>query len=168
MISKVTSKSRKKRWITSNIRFFDLMYDNKSTFTSEFIEHAEKDIYFRDVHFFLKRVKNVVKIKNVAQIRKNLFICLRKLALQWYTFKLFENTKNLLRFENEIEFWEKELLKRFKKSVSVVMISLMKEKYIMKNARRRRKSRKYAEVILRSTKSTDLTSKINQIFLIYN
>ncbi len=38
----------------------------------------------------------------------------------------------------------------------------------MKNARRRKESRKYAEMILRAAKSADLTSKINQIFLIYN
>jgi hypothetical protein len=48
------------------------------------------------------------------------------------------------------------------------MTSLIKEKYIMKNARRRRKSREYAEVILKAAKSTELTSEINQIFLIYN
>jgi hypothetical protein len=48
------------------------------------------------------------------------------------------------------------------------MIFLMKEKYIMKNARRRKKSRKYAEVILRAAKFAELTFEINQIFLIYN
>ncbi len=38
----------------------------------------------------------------------------------------------------------------------------------MKNVRYRRESREYAEVILRAAKSTDLTSEISQIFLIYN
>jgi hypothetical protein len=48
------------------------------------------------------------------------------------------------------------------------MTFLMKEKYILKNARRRRESREYAEVILRAAKSAELISKISQIFLIYN
>jgi hypothetical protein len=48
------------------------------------------------------------------------------------------------------------------------MTSLMKKKYIMKNVRRRRESRKYAELILRATKSVELISKISQIFLIYS
>jgi hypothetical protein len=48
------------------------------------------------------------------------------------------------------------------------MTSLMKKKYIVKNVKRRRESRKYAEMILRVAKSTELISKINQIFLIYN
>jgi hypothetical protein len=81
IISRITSKSREERWITSNIEFFDLMYDNKSTFIENFIEHVEKSIYFRNVHLFLKRVKNVVRVKNVNQVRENLFICLRDLTL---------------------------------------------------------------------------------------
>ncbi len=38
----------------------------------------------------------------------------------------------------------------------------------MKNVKRRRKLRKYVEVILQAAKSTELISKISQIFLIYN
>ncbi len=125
MISRTTSKSRSERWITFDIKFFDLMYDNKFTFTEEFIEHVEKDIYFRNVHLFLKRVKNVIRVKNVNQVRENLFICLRKLTLQWYTFELFENIKNLLKYDNEIEYWEKKLFKRFKKSASVVIVRVL-------------------------------------------
>ncbi len=144
------------------------MYENKSIVTEEFIEHAEKNIYFRNVHFFLKRIKNVAKVKNAAQIRENLFTCLRDLTFQWYIFELSENIKNLLRYDNEMKYWEKELFKRFKKSVSVAMTSLMKKKYIMKNVKRRRESRKYVELILRATKFAELISKINQIFFIYN
>ncbi len=58
------------------------MYENKFTLTEEFIKHVEKNIYFKDVHLFLKRVKNVIRVKNVNQVRKNLFICLRDLTLQ--------------------------------------------------------------------------------------
>ncbi len=65
-------------------------------------------------------------------------------------------------------FEKKNFLKRFKKSVSVVMISLMKKKYTVKDVKRRRESKEYAEVILRAAKSTELISKISQIFLIYN
>jgi hypothetical protein len=168
LTSRSTSEPRSDRWITFDIEFFDFMYDNKSMFTEEFIEHVEKNTYFRNVHLFLKRVKDVAKVKNVAQVRENLFTCLRELALQWYTFELSENIKNLLRYEQDIKYWEKKLIKRFKESVSVAMTSLIKKKYIMKNARRRRESREYVEVILRVVKSAELISKISQIFLIYN
>ncbi len=48
------------------------------------------------------------------------------------------------------------------------MTSLVKKKYTMKDVKRRRKSKEYAEVILRATKFAELISEINQIFLIYN
>ncbi len=48
------------------------------------------------------------------------------------------------------------------------MTSLVKEKYIMKDARKRHEFREYAEMILRAAKSAELISKISQIFFIYN
>ncbi len=48
------------------------------------------------------------------------------------------------------------------------MTFLMKEKYTMNDARRRRKSREYVKMILRAAKSAELISEIRQIFLIYN
>ncbi len=58
------------------------MYDNKSVLTEEFMKHAEENIYFKNVYLFLKRMKNVAKMKNAAYIRKNLFTCLRDFTLQ--------------------------------------------------------------------------------------
>ena len=48
------------------------------------------------------------------------------------------------------------------------MIIIFKERYIMKNVRRRRKFKKYASIILRATKSTELEFHVNQIAIIYN
>jgi hypothetical protein len=168
MTLKATSKSRAKRWIIFDIDFFNSIYENKFVVTEKFIEHTEKNIYFKDVKFFLKRMKNVAKVKHAAQIRENLFTCLKELTLQWYTSKLFENIKNLLRYDNDVRYWKKKLLKRFKNSASVAMTSLMKKKYTVKDAKRKRKWREYAEVILRAAKFVELISKISQIFLIYN
>jgi hypothetical protein len=36
------------------------------------MKHIFKNTYFRDVYLFIERVKNVVTIKNVKLIRKNL------------------------------------------------------------------------------------------------
>ncbi len=59
------------------------------------------------MYLFLKRVKDVARVKNAAQIRKNLFTCLRELALQWYIFKSFKNIKNLLKYDNDVKYWKK-------------------------------------------------------------
>lgn len=157
-----------KRWIVVDIDYFDLMYDNKFIYTRDLMKNAKKDIYFRDVHLFLERVKDHARIKNSALIRKNLFTCLRDLTLQWYTSELSKNIKNLLRLDKVVKFWKKELFKRFKEASNMIMINLVKEKYSMNDVRRRRESREYVDVIFRASKFANLIAEISQIFLIYN
>jgi hypothetical protein len=48
------------------------------------------------------------------------------------------------------------------------MITIIRKRYILKNARRRRESREYAGIIMRTAKSAELSSKLHQIMLIYN
>ena len=36
------------------------------------MKYINKNIYFRDIYFFIKRVKNIILIKNIELIRENL------------------------------------------------------------------------------------------------
>lgn len=65
------------KWNSFKIDFFDFMYDNKPLITAEFIKYIEKNIYFRDVHLFINRIKNMIVCKNLELLRNNLYICLR-------------------------------------------------------------------------------------------
>ena len=47
------------------------------------------------------------------------------------------------------------------------MITIIRRKYIMNNVKRRKKSIKYAQIIIRTVKSAKM-SMYNQIYLIYN
>ncbi len=58
-----TMKFKSNRWIVSKLDFFDSTYERKFTFTDDFMQHAEKNTYFRNVHFFIDRVKNIIVIK---------------------------------------------------------------------------------------------------------
>ena len=71
------SKNESERWNLDEINFFDSMYDGKSVITENLIEHIEKNIYFRDVHLFIERIKDMIVIKNAKMIRNNLYTCLR-------------------------------------------------------------------------------------------
>ena len=53
------------------------MYNEKFSTNDDFVKYADKNIYFRDVHLFIERIQNIVKIKNFEMIRNNLYICLR-------------------------------------------------------------------------------------------
>ncbi len=59
-------------------------------------------------------------------------------------------------------------MKRFRERSNVAMITITKKKYTMNDARKRRESREYANVIMRAAKSVELESKEHIIMLIYN
>ena len=163
-----SSNNDNSKWNVAELKFFDSMYDNKSINIDQVMKHTEKDIYFRKIHLFLNRVKDMTIIHDDQFIRENLFICLKSAALQWYIFELSTETKELLRYEQNLKYWTDQLLKRFKKSSNVFIITILKERYTMNDVRRRRKFREYAFIILRAAKSTDMKFVTNQIAIIYN
>ena len=69
------------RWNVDEIDFFDSLYDDKSTAIVEFIEYIDKNTYFRNVTYFIERVKNIIEVKNVELIRQNFYTCFRDIAL---------------------------------------------------------------------------------------
>ena len=156
------------KWNASEVEFFDSLYDEKSINIEQVMKHAEKNTYFRNVHFFIERVKNIAIIQDEQHVRDNLFTCLRDFALQWYISKISIEAKQLMKYDDAIDHWTTQLLNRFKESTHVFMNTILKERYIMKDAKRRRKSREYATKILRAVKSTELESMSNQIAIIYN
>ena len=156
------------RWNLLEIDFFDSMYNDKSVRTSEVMKHAKKNTYFRDVHLFIERVKNIAIIQDGQHVRDNLFTCLREFALQWYISKISIEVKQLMRYDDAIDHWTTQLLESFKESTHVFMNTIIRKLYTMKDARRRRKSKEYATKILRAVKSTELESMTNQVAIIYN
>ena len=85
------------RWHAGDVGFFDPMYDGKSAVTGNLIEHAGKDTYFRDVHLFVERAKDVATTKGEELVRQNLYTCFRGVALAWYTGMLTEDQKRLVK-----------------------------------------------------------------------
>ena len=61
----------------------------------------------------------------------------------------------------------KVLFKKFRQSLSIVMITVIRKKYIMNDAKRRKESIEYAQIIIRVVRSAK-TFVYNQIYLIYN
>ncbi len=163
-----TVELRSKRWIIANLEFFDFAYDDKIMTTLDSMQHVDKNTYFRNVHLFIDRVKDIVVIKNVEMMRNNLYICLRNIAMIWCTVELFEKIKKLVRTEINLDVWKQYLIKRFRDRSNVVMITIIKERYTMNDARRRRESREYASVIMRAARFAELESKSHQIMMIYN
>ena len=52
--------------------FFDLNYNKKFIHTNETVKHFEKDIFFRNIHFFVNKTKNMIVSKKKQFIHDNL------------------------------------------------------------------------------------------------
>ena len=60
------------------------------------------------------------------------------------------------------------MIQQFKQQAVTITVSFLKESYIMKNARKLRKSKKYVQKIIRLAKSIQMKSIFNQLNIIYN
>ena len=154
-------------WNPQEVGYFDPFYDNKTVVTGGPIEHAGKDTYFRDVHIFIDRIKDMAIVKGEKLVRDNLYTCFKGKALHWYSSILSPEQKRLVKLGEGVDEWVAALLKRYKESASSAMTTLTTAKYTMEDARRKREPLEYAILISRAAKATDM-SVLSQVTLIYN
>ena len=81
-----------KNWISKEIEFFD-----STTEESNSIINLSKHVFYRNVHAFLNRLKNVSVIRKEDKLRVVIFQCLRNIALIWHSTKLFDVEKKIYR-----------------------------------------------------------------------
>ena len=133
--SDIENDTTASRWNVSEIECFNSNFDEKFSVTEFVIEHFEKNIFYRDVHVFIERIRQMIIILSSELVWRNLLSCLREIALDWHISKLIENNRRLLIYEEEVDEWARKLVERFKESSSVIMIILLRERYSMKDAR---------------------------------
>ena len=156
------------QWYAADLGFFDPKYDNKTITLGEAMEHAGKDIIFRDVHLFIERARDIAAVWGDKIVRQNLSTCLKGIALTWYTAELISDQKRLLRMGESIDKWELKLVACFKERPNVAMAAIVRERYTISDAQNRREPREYAAVIIRAAKSAKLGTTGHIIMLIYN
>ena len=155
------------KWNAQKTDFFDSWYEEKNAIIDNSIEHSNKNTYFRNVHLYIERIKDMTILKDADVIRANLYSCMREHALRWYTEVVNDDQKRLIKLEEDVEKWERLLLKRWKKSSFTTLTVITKKKYTMKNARKHREFFDFVEIIVREVKSI-MMSIYSQLYLIYN
>ncbi|KAG7004444.1 hypothetical protein G7Y79_00025g057300 [Physcia stellaris] len=70
------------KWNAQETEFFDPWYEEKNVIIGNPIEHSGKNTYFRNVHFYIEKIKNMILLKDVDIIRANLYSCMRDHALR--------------------------------------------------------------------------------------
>ena len=56
-----------------NLKFFNSNYDNKLINNDETIEHHKKNTYFKNVHLFVNKIKNMTNSRDSQFIKDNLW-----------------------------------------------------------------------------------------------
>ena len=156
------------RWNPGELGFFDPNYDGKSVSTGSAIEHAGKETYFRDVHLFIDRAKDIAAIKEAKTVRENLWMSLRGTALEWWTAEMSPAEKRLTILGDSVDEWSTLLIARFKEPSNVAIDAVLRERYSLRDANSKREPREYAQKILRSAKDAGMSIVKTQLDIVYN
>ena len=124
------------KWVLEKIKYFDPIYDQKTTVIGNPMEHAGKNIYFRDVHMLVNRVKYITIIKKDKLVQDNFYTCFKNKTLYWWNSVLFPRQKRLMKFEKNVNEWEQAFFKHWEKIPFAVMVTIKNNQYTMENAQK--------------------------------
>lgn len=79
-----------------NVDFFDSILNE--FYKPNDVVKMKKDVYYKNVYFFVKRIKDVVIMCEFEKMQSNLSSCLRKTIQIWYIEDLKDFEKKLLNF----------------------------------------------------------------------
>jgi hypothetical protein len=163
----IISIVKKSSFRASNVRFFDSQLN--FFYDSDDVVQVKRDLYYRDVYFFVERIKDVVIMFDVEVVRTNLSTCLRESTQMWYTEDLSDLKKKTLRTLNEsADHWCNVLLKKFKKFVASTLNYLTIERYILDDVRVNRNISSFVFQMMRHAKIVNIVDLHDQLIWIYN
>ena len=60
------------------LKFFDHKYDKKTTTKNKFIENTIEKTIYKNLHIFVNRIRNFIRIFKTKIVKNNFFRCLKK------------------------------------------------------------------------------------------
>jgi len=142
---------------TDYISFFDPFHESKAGSAAAAIENSRKETYFRDVHVFLDRAKDVATVKGWEFVRRSLSTCLRGQAFLWYASELTDDERLQLNYGNDLDEWSEALIRQFAESPAVAMEVEVKtgQRYGTQDEGHQYESCKIAETIVGAARSAE-------------
>ncbi len=126
-----------------------------------------KDVYYRNVVFFVQRLQNLVTFRGATLVKANIATSLRGSALEWYTSELSDFDRNALNNDPGVKSWVNTLSHRFKVLTSVALGLLTDETYTFDDARARRPPAQYVRAIMRHGIGCNIVDVANQLSFAY-
>ena len=147
---------------SKNVDFFDSTLNDSSSKNVD-IMFVDQHIYYRDVFFFIDKLKNLKKSFFDLKIKKYIFHCFKSETQKWTFSELIELKKFFFR-DVSIDQWCFVLIKRFKKRTIVAMKNLQNERFIYVDIRNDKTSRVYVQNVLRYVKATEYFFYLLSVF----
>ena len=156
------SKRFFRKWTLKEVEFFD-----STAKDDEFVINLKKHVFYKNVYFFVNRLKNVISLKNENKLKVIISQCLRDIALIWHSIELSNIEKNIYR-EMFLSNWCNVLIKRFKKRTSAALLNVQSIKYIFNDVCDQKDSRVFAQNFFRHVKAAKITSTYSQLCMTWN
>ena len=151
----------------SDVDFFDSKLNE--FYETDDVVQIDRDIYYRNVYFFVKRIRDTITIVETEKIKSNFSNCFRKSIQIWYTKRFFDLKKEALRsLKKKAERWCDALIKKFKRSISSALQVLITKRYILKNVRNQKNIFSFVFQIMKHVKKTNINDLHDQLTWIYN
>lgn len=121
------------------------------------------DVFFRDVHLFVDRIRDVVMYRNEDTVKQRLPALLRGGAQLWYTSSLGELQKSGLRHTPGVQMWCDTLIEHFKRPMAESLNELSKMKYTLRDAIEQRPLMRYVTDTQRHARNAGHTQVLQQL-----
>ena len=110
LIQKIFSKNYFK---ITNVNFFDFKFEK--SYDSDDVVQINRNVYYRNVFMFVKKIKNAIITYKIKTIKINLSICLRETVQIWYIENFSDLKKQTFRFfDEETDHWCEIFIKKFR------------------------------------------------------
>ncbi|KAL1967226.1 hypothetical protein VTN77DRAFT_3517 [Rasamsonia byssochlamydoides] len=152
-------------WNGEEVGYFhpDLADDNDAA-----VVVIDNRVHYRDVHVFIDRVRQVAAVRGSDAVKHQLWVCLRGLALSWYSVELSEHQRRSLRLDTLEDGWISALVEQFKLTKNETEKKLKFASYTMADVRAGVSVRGFAQRVFRYTTATGMNSITEQLLAVWS
>ena len=158
-------KASTERWNQADLGYFDPHLD-RAHGEGEIVS-VGKDVYYRNVVFFIQRLQSLVTFRGAALVKVNIATSLRGSALKWYRSELSNFDHDTLNNDPGVKSWVNTLSHRFKVPTSVALGLLTDETYSLNDAWARQPPAQYVRAIMRHGIGCNIIDVANQLSFAY-
>ena len=144
----------------TNVNFFDFKFEK--SYDSDDVVQINRNVYYRNVFMFVKKIKNAIITYKIKTIKINLSICLRETVQIWYIENFSDLKKQTFRFfDEEVDHWCEIFIKKFRQSVIFAFQKFSKKKYFLNDIKNYKNISNFVFSIMKHAKTANISDQYN-------